>query len=796
MVNVMRDMMLIIKGNFRKNKGAYIAVFILMFIVSVCFVSVISVVRNTHKHNKKAMEDTGLGDMLIWCAEYNITDFNEAKKELSNRLENCDAISEVKAIDQIETYITDINGKEYGNTVFLTNCDSDLVSYKIFDGDGNPVTDPELNSREVIVPISFTTMFNVDIGDTFTIGRADYKIDVTIKYFFEDPYMGTQIMGVKTLLISDADFAYIRENYKDANIAFADSVLFSLKKKDSDMSDVKFEKQINKDTNVSSYGWVSLTKTQSAYYMMLLLDIFSGILVGFIVLLVIIAIIVLGHNISNSIEKDYVNYGIYKAIGITSNKLKMSILIGYTLTCILGFAVGMPVALPVIKVVNEILRPIGGTYVETSFDIGMSLLAMLAILLVVGLYIMLKVSKISRVTPVSALNEGRADVHFSSVLRLPLSKKLLNTSLAYRQLISRKKQYISAVIITALLVVFMVLINQSLSWLSGGDEKIMSALFDPISYDLSISGETSDELEAKKKEINELVESISGYKEVHLMSKYVLLDDTKIHCLIIDDPEAVFNLHKGRTCLYDDEILLTDYLSRELGKGIGDTVTIGDLDEKQEYIVVGLTYTGNDAGKSFTMNYKGYERLNKDVKWTWRVGYYSIDDESKIEKIVDSINEKYGEFGITAKEYGNDVDGDPISLALNGISVVIYVLSAIFIIITVILVSGKMFEREKKDYGILKACGFDSGKLRSQFALRFMFASFVGSLLGIIIAIISGERIMELIFSMFGILHLEFSFGAPALIIPVCVMALMFYVFAYLVSGKIKKVNTRVLVVE
>ena len=119
MVNVMRDMMLITKGNFRKNKGAYIAVFILMFIVSVCFVSVISVVRNTHKHNKKAMEDTGLGDMLIWCAEYNITDFNEAKTELSNRLENCDAISEVKAIDQIETYITDINGKEYGNTIFF-----------------------------------------------------------------------------------------------------------------------------------------------------------------------------------------------------------------------------------------------------------------------------------------------------------------------------------------------------------------------------------------------------------------------------------------------------------------------------------------------------------------------------------------------------------------------------------------------------------------------------------------------------------------------------------------------------
>ena len=139
---------------------------------------------------------------------------------------------------------------------------------------------------------------------------------------------------------------------------------------------------------------------------------------------------------------------------------------------------------------------------------------------------------------------------------------------------------------------------------------------------------------------------------------------------------------------------------------------------------------------------------------------------------------------------------NPISVAVKGISVVIYTLSAIFIMITVILVSGKMFEREKKDYGILKACGFDAGKLRSQFAVRFMIASFAGSFLGIIIALLSGEKIIEMIFSMFGVMHIDLVFGAPALIIPVCVVALMFYVFAYLVSRRIKKVSTRVLVVE
>ncbi|MBQ9233581.1 MAG: hypothetical protein IJ167_06055, partial [Lachnospiraceae bacterium] len=127
----MRDLNLIIKGNFRKNKAAYITVFILMFIVSVCFVTMLSVVNNTKKHNQKAMEDTGLGDMLIWCGEYNFENFEEAKIKFKEKLSDCEVISEAKAIDVIETYIPDINGTDYGNTVFLIDYMSEQVSYKI-----------------------------------------------------------------------------------------------------------------------------------------------------------------------------------------------------------------------------------------------------------------------------------------------------------------------------------------------------------------------------------------------------------------------------------------------------------------------------------------------------------------------------------------------------------------------------------------------------------------------------------------------------------------------------------------
>ncbi|MBR1816593.1 MAG: ABC transporter permease [Lachnospiraceae bacterium] len=792
----MRDMNLIIKGNIRKNKGAYITVFILMFIVSICFVAVISVVSNTNRHNRQAMDKTGLGDMLVWCSGHNISgDLDDAKVEFENRLKSSPAISEVKVIEQITTIISDINGKSYGKSLFMMDYRSEEVSFDIYDGDDNLVENPVLNKGEIIVPISFKLLFDADIGDSITVGYEDNTMDFTIAYFFEDPYMGTAMMGIKTLLISEEDIAYIKEVYNEAYDAFAESVLFSLKKSDADMGDMEFEKQVNNDTNVSAYSWISITKNQSYKYMLMMVNIFSGILTGFIILLVIIAIIVLGHNISNSIEKDYVNYGIYKAVGITNNKLKMSIMCGYIFTCLMGFICGIPVAVPIIRIINRIIRPLNGTYVEDNANIAGSVIVMLLILIVVSLYILVKVTGISRVTPVMALNEGRADVHFSSVFKLPVSKKLLNTSLAYRQLISRKKQYASAIIITALLVVFMILINQTLTWLGDGDGKSLDLLFTPFESDIYVAVD-EDEMPDKVKEIDELIAGESDYDKYHLWSKYILLNDMTIYCYFVDKPEEVINIYKGRTCLYDNEVLITEYLSEELGIDIGDTVTVGDYDDKEEYIVSGFITSGNDTGKCFVMSCAGYDRLRKSSDWTWKIAYYKIEDDSKIDGIIDLINERYGEYNISAAKAELGIADDTIVVAIEGISVVIYVLSAIFIIITVLLVSSKMFEREKKDYGILKSCGFEVGDLRSQFALRFMLASIVGSLLGMVLALIFGERIMSLIFSMFGVMHLDFSFGISALIIPICVMALMFYAFAYLVSRRIKKVSTRVLVVE
>ena len=60
----MRYIMMVLRGNMRRNKGVHISVFVLMLIISLAFCSVLSYYTNSIRHDSEAMEEVGYGGML------------------------------------------------------------------------------------------------------------------------------------------------------------------------------------------------------------------------------------------------------------------------------------------------------------------------------------------------------------------------------------------------------------------------------------------------------------------------------------------------------------------------------------------------------------------------------------------------------------------------------------------------------------------------------------------------------------------------------------------------------------
>ena len=126
----------------------------------------------------------------------------------------------------------------------------------------------------------------------------------------------------------------------------------------------------------------------------------------------------------------------------------------------------------------------------------------------------------------------------------------------------------------------------------------------------------------------------------------------------------------------------------------------------------------------------------------------------------------------------------------------IYIFSIVFALVVVTMVCAKTFMKEQNDIGIFKAIGFTSVQLRLQFAVRFLIVAMIGSVFGAVLSMLfSGEMLSGLLRGM-GVTHLVVSFTTATFLVPIVLVCGCFFVFAFLVSRKIKKVEVRMLVTE
>lgn len=357
----MRYIMMVLRGNMRRNKGVHISVFVLMLIISLAFCSVLSYYTNSIRHDSEAMEEVGYGGMLAALYGENRLDaYGTSADKIIKNIGKCDAVQEVKAADVVYLLLKDCNGKG-GNSSFVLNDTDSVLTYDQYDVD-NKMTDRRLEKGEVSVPFSFIGMYDCKIGDTVELGNDNGSYTFKVASFFEDPYMGSSVMGIKTILISDEDFADLkakaaednRSGLEDDKRSFELSKLIIIDKKPGlDLTEMEFERELNNVSDFASYCWITLSKEQAGSYMLLMTKVFSAVLLIFVVLLLVAAMIVLGHNIGSSIEMDFVNIGILKAVGMTNASVKLALLAGYMCTVAAGLFAGIPLAIPILKIINS-----------------------------------------------------------------------------------------------------------------------------------------------------------------------------------------------------------------------------------------------------------------------------------------------------------------------------------------------------------------------------------------------------------------------------------------------------------
>ena len=776
----------VICANMKKKKGSFIGVFILMFIISVTVTSILSAYLSGYERYDIASKEENAPDIINVIFEKDYDESYEEKLKLQEEVKDVENIKGMRYKHGLN-----IKGKDLNSGILMFAYEPEIFSNELENGDRMNVP----KEGEIYLPKFFKEKYNCAVGDELTFVSEDKDYTFTISDFFEDTTFGTSVISRKRVYINPSDF---EELYDSNNKEFAHISSLYTMLKDEYKGQGKVIKDINKATSIQKYGANCTVFAESKHYTFMMPDILSAILLGFSCLLLIILMVVIAQSIASSIEMEYKTYGIFKAMGFSNIQLRIIILIKYVIASVAGMIIGTIVGGFIEDSVGEIILDGTGLFWLGGIKYKECILVFAIILLIISLFILLFTRKITTISPVRAISFGNAPIHFSSRLNFSLGSLEfvpLSVKLGFKQVVTHMKQSVVLVFII-LTLTFFTISMYSLGEVLTGDT--IEELFNPTGCDLSVyySAENEGEIPNIKAEI----EKCTGIdKEFKITNTYKTVDDNNLLIRVTDNNDNILGKPKeGRTPKYDNEVMTTPIMAEELGKGIGDTVTVDDANgNKKDYMIVGLQQALNDVGRNITMLESGMKRLNPEFKLTAKE--FRLTDPEKTEEIIENLESIYGKDNYDlsfSNDYKASREDFGIINDVNLVTKVIFVLSVIIVGIIVVLVCSKNIMKMRSDIGVLKSQGCTNGDIKSQLAIEFFIISLIGSILGVVFNVIFNDKLMYVFFKYVGITEYVTEYNLKILLVPVAAITLFTIAASWVISGKVRKITPKNLIVE
>lgn len=807
------DILTLVKADLRKKKGTLISILLLTIIVTMAFGSIISAKDRLKDSFENALTLYNAPDVLSFSKRELLTD------EYRDSLVNHELIGDVVYHDGIvANRLLSSDGDSNGNITFMAEL---FDGIKLYNEDLTELVDspvPPLEPGEAYLPVALHYLIGVDVGDVVTMEFFEgYEKNLVVRGFIQEPMVGSYTIGYKTIIANGDDIEQIREDLEaintNNNYYFDISLVFVYMADGIDMSGSKFVRQLNMDIGFSNNAIGVMSKDQASHYSTLLMEILLSVMIVFVCFLYVIELVVIGHNISTEIDAEYVKLGVLKAIGFDEGRLRKIFLIEYIAPTIIGVVIGLFLASPVEAIICSFgSRFSGVATIKPSFNPKVVLLITLT-LVVTCLFVMVCTRKICKISPVKAISGGRADVYFDSRIKTPIRKRGLYPTLALRQVTSNLKKYIGIAGILAGISFFMISANL-IANMFNEDSMTLVALGE-IEPDIIVevpSPEVEDEIDWD--EIDAIVAShVEVEHQFSSSSYYMLLEGENIYCRRYDNIETIEqSLLDGRLPIYDNEIMITEFVADALDLEIGDEVSVVENIYEKQFVITGTYQTMNDTGMCFAMGENAYLRLystgNEEEDATHRVRrfqrIYTFDsiskNDSEFDQEADAIIEDIKEYNPNLDAYKYNAEDNEMmnlfSFVVDLLRVMIIILSLVFIAISIHMVCTRAVIQEKTELGIYKAIGFSSSGLRLQFALRFGFIALLGVAIGTVLSILFSTDFIGAILKALGVSRLVLDFTVGAIALPLAIVIVACIIFAYISLRKVNKLETRSLVVE
>lgn len=782
----MRSILKLTLANIRNGKGAFKSIIVLMMLLTFSFSGTVSNDDRLSEARTERFSEAGMPDLLVSVYDDFLTE---------------DMIGDVRK----NPYVKDVELKPSLYFVNAPKVDNEeleirltVIPYednlRVFDDDGcHFLEDNSLSNGEIYLPYKLKLVDGFHKNATITLQTQNgYDETFTVKGYYEDIFYGATTTGHNCCVITRQDHARLltKTDHIDSeqrHLLLSQNLYIN---GTGELSQTELCKELSRKTPLISTANTARTREMQTASIEMYSNIGTRVVAIFVLLLLTMILITMHNNIRASVEMDQAELGILKSQGFTALQISLVYVLQYTLALIIGAVLGILVSIPACRYLISMWKNLTGILSDTSVSYVKCALMGGVIILICTLFIFISTSKIRRISPVCAIRGAKGEVYFDSRLNTRIRKKPLAFFLALRQLNTRRKSYLGTAFIVTLLTFFIVSIMILVQGLN------VDQLFTDISGEISINDTNGFRL-SDVEEVETAVQTIDSGAALLTESYHrMLVDGEHFAVHAYRAPEDVYKPMKGRVPKYDNEIMLTESVSKQIGKEIGDTVTLSYQGNESEFVVTGYFQSIWEFGLVTIVTPDGMQRAGYNEVET---AYVSVSDTSKQQAIIDLLNTRY-ENKMKAEAYIENSTiltyKKVVNILMYSMSSAIYAVLLTFAAVIVTMVCKRTFIRERTDLGIFKATGFTVGALRMQFALRFTLIALVGSAFGCTAGILWSRKLITYVLQIVGLSDFTTEYTPAMFILPAMILCLCFFLTAWIASRRIGTVNVRELVTE
>ena len=766
----MRKMLLL--AAMKRQKGSIMGIFLLVWILSACIFSSLTLLISGNAYVKDEMERLGFGEMTIWV--------NGEEAFLTEQIQALPDVEKSYAQPLIFSGY-EINGGYSDNEGQLIVYDG-TVDYRFLNADGTQVATPEIENGTVYISPAMQSGFDVAIGDKiqFELSRKDGIVSLTVAGYFADGFMGSSMIDMKSFLINASDYENMQDilrNAKETDVLGRNGAMVHVfQREDSVLSALEFNAGIQENTDISLHTEFSYRQKSILSYMLLLQNILCGFMIAFSLVLTAICLIVTGHSLSALIEQDKKDMAALTTIGLPGNQIRNTYLSGYGSIMAFGLITGLFCSGMITRILAKGLVSSTGMLVVVRLPIVPDLLVLGGFLLLFALFLTLRTRRILKIAPVQIFQESVGGGAGSSKLR----KASLEWDIAMREIQSRHRNYIALFLVAFVLTIFLSVVGRMGSWLGPNGEGLMNA-FSVADHDLGVQPFNGD---VPMDEIERVINWYSPIRETYeLAMESVTVNGQEYEANVLNDTEW-FHLMEGELP-NGGSILITETVANELELGLGDMVRVAANGRAEEYGISGIYQCANGMGSNIGMSMEGYSKIGDITGFIWCY-HYVLEDGAVRNYAMDYLQKNYRGIDVHTNSWSGL---DSIVSMMHGLIGVIYLVAVFFILIAVALSTGKLLTYEAGTMAVYKSMGLSAKKLRRSFAFRFLIVSAAGTVCGLLVSAFVADGAVGVILKNFGIGQFRSGFSILGNILPLLILPPLFFTFAWAFSAKLKQVS-------